>query len=88
MAASSSFESSVFPFILKGVNLLGVDSVEMPIEQKQHLWSRLARAWQAELPDGLIKEVDLPEAIGCLQAFLQGRVMGRILVNVNNNRGC
>lgn len=86
MAASTLFESSVFPFILKGVNLLGVDSVEMPVEQKQRLWNRLATTWQAQLPDSLIKEVDLPEASGYLQKFLQGRVKGRILVNVNDNR--
>ncbi|MDO9478757.1 MAG: YhdH/YhfP family quinone oxidoreductase, partial [Pseudohongiella sp.] len=50
LVASPQFQASVFPFILRGVNLLGVDSVNLPLSHKRQLWNKLSTNWK---PAGL-----------------------------------
>lgn len=81
MAASPELRGTVFPFILRNVNLLGVDSVELPVEFKQQMWQLLAREWRPEKLDQLlaaeIGPAELPEWFG---KILKGQVRGRVLV--------
>ncbi|NCF34316.1 MAG: acryloyl-CoA reductase, partial [Proteobacteria bacterium] len=51
LVAAPQFSASVLPFILRHVNLLGVDSVQLPIAEKTALWSRLATTWKMDLTD-------------------------------------
>ena len=83
LAGSPKLENAtVFPFILRGVNLLGVDSVELPCEVKQQMWQLLAADWRPDLARLEAAEVDrsqLPEWFG---RILQGGVRGRVVVKV------
>ena len=45
------FQSSVFPFILRGISLIGIDSAESSIELKKHLWEKLADEWKLDLSE-------------------------------------
>jgi acrylyl-CoA reductase (NADPH) len=83
LAGGSRLEHTVIPFLLRGVNLLGIDSVMCPFEQRRHAWSRL----QADLPAALLAAattvVPLAEVPRLAQEILAGRVRGRIVVDVS-----
>lgn len=73
------FTSSVFPFILRGVSLIGIDSAESPIELKKELWRLLSSEWQLDLKSQT-KEINL-ETIGEeVNKILQGQQVGRIVI--------
>jgi acrylyl-CoA reductase (NADPH) len=82
LAAGMDLPSSVAPFILRGVCLLGIDSVMCPIEQRKVAWSRLARDLdQAKLAE-ITHEIDLGDVIGQGAKILAGQVRGRIVVKI------
>lgn len=81
MVASPTFEANVFPFILRGVNLLGVDSVELPLDIKAHMWNSLANEWKLDQMDLLLnREVSLEELPDIFPTLLKGGAVGRFLV--------
>ncbi|MGB2249177.1 MAG: YhdH/YhfP family quinone oxidoreductase [Alcanivorax sediminis] len=83
LAGSPELNMTVFPFILRGVNLLGVDSVELPVEIKQQMWQLLADEW---IPGGMSQleaaEIGLQEVNEWVEKILKGRVRGRVLVRL------
>jgi len=82
LAAGMDLPSTVAPFILRGVCLLGIDSVMCPIEQRKVAWSRLARDLdQAKLAE-ITHEIDLGDVIGQGAKILAGQVRGRIVVKI------
>lgn len=75
--------ATVFPFILRGVSLLGIDSVQTPIERRREIWARLAGELRPRgLEDAIAREVALDEVEPTLDAILAGRVRGRTVVRV------
>jgi acrylyl-CoA reductase (NADPH) len=83
LAGGAGLPASVVPFLLRGVNLLGIDSVMCPIEKRKRAWARLA----AELPmaklEAMVQEVGLEDLPRLGGDILAGAVQGRILVDVN-----
>ena len=76
-----SLESTVFPFILRGVALLGIDSVQMPLEQRRDVWQRVATDLRPRGLDSIgTREVSLAELPDALDAVLAGANTGRTLV--------
>ena len=82
LVQSPMFEASVFPFILRGVNLLGIDSVELPLEVKRATWEKLADDWGLDTLDSFATEISLDDVPGCLSLVLAGKATGRYLVNL------
>ena len=82
LVGGPSFESSIFPFILRGNALLGIDSVEIPLEQKSQIWEKFSSDWKLDLAE-LTKEVSLDDLENEIKKILQGNQVGRILVNLN-----
>lgn len=83
LAGSTELHGSIFPFILRGVNLLGVDSVELPVEIKEQMWNLLAHEWALKDPEALVcNEVALAELPPWFERILAGQVRGRVLVRV------
>ena len=76
-----SFESSIFPFILRGNALIGIDSVEIPLEQKSEILQKFSSDWKLDLSN-LTKEVTLDGLEDEIQTILQGGQVGRIVVNL------
>ena len=74
---------SVFPFILRGVSLLGIDSVECPMAPRLRLWDKLAGDWKLNLLDSLTTEVGLDALDEKINDILKGQLFGRTIVNVN-----
>ena len=84
LASSDSFSSTVFPFIIRGVSLLGVDSVYIPLSDKQHIWQRVASDMKLPNLQNLCEEISLEQTPEYLQRFMQAKVVGRYLVNLHS----
>ena len=74
--------TTVFPFILRGVSLLGVDSVAVPIGIRRELWKRLAADLRPAALEHLITEVEFDGLEGALQRMRSGQVRGRLAVRI------
>ncbi len=83
LAQGMDFPGSVAPFILRGVALLGVDSVMAPRPPRLAAWGRLARDLDLGLLDAIATEISLAEAIPAAADLLAGKIRGRVVVNVN-----
>ncbi|MGR4864722.1 acrylyl-CoA reductase (NADPH) [Caulobacter sp. LARHSG274] len=83
LAQGADFPATVMPFILRGVRLLGVDSVMAPKAARLTAWARLARDLDPSLLDVIATEIGLGEAIDAAADLLDGKVRGRVLVDVN-----
>jgi acrylyl-CoA reductase (NADPH) len=82
-AGGARLETTVFPFILRGVSLLGVDSVMCPRERRLRAWERLAHDLPLNLLEASVRTVDLAAVPELAQAILQGQVRGRVVVDLN-----
>ncbi len=83
LAGGPNLSTTVFPFILRGVSLLGVDSVYCPSARRKVAWARLARELPAEALARIAQVVPLREVPALAPAILQGRIRGRVVVDVN-----
>ncbi|MFT6180826.1 MAG: acrylyl-CoA reductase (NADPH), partial [Akkermansiaceae bacterium] len=83
LAGGAALPSSVIPFLLRGVNLLGIDSVMQPFEQRERAWRRLANDLPLEKLDAMIHVVNLVEVPAWGDQILKGQIKGRIVVDVN-----
>ena len=83
LAGGASFEASVIPFVIRGVNLLGIDSATSPSEQRIAAWGRLARELPGEALERMTTVVTLEEVSDLAGDILSGRVRGRTVVDVN-----
>jgi putative YhdH/YhfP family quinone oxidoreductase len=81
-AGGATVNTSVFPFILRGVNLLGIDSAQMPIDQRELLWQRLANDLKPPKLEDMLEEVSLDDATKALETIHGGGVQGRVVVRV------
>ena len=79
---SPALPASVLPFILRHVNLLGIDSVQWPIAEKRRLWGRLAGEWKLEGLESLVEELNLDTLSGAIDRILAGQMVGRGLVDL------
>jgi acrylyl-CoA reductase (NADPH) len=75
--------SSVAPFILRGVRLIGVESVMAPIERRRTAWQRLATQLPASARDAMAVDTDLAGAIDVARRMLAGETRGRYAVDVS-----
>jgi len=80
--ASPDLPLSVYPFILRGVSLLGIDSAKCPINIRRKIWQKLAGEWRLANLDSLAAECRLPELPAFIERMLQGRHTGRVIVNL------
>jgi len=83
LAQGMDFPATVAPFILRGVRLIGIDSVMCPMPRRQIAWQRLAADLDRSKLDAVTTEVGLAQAIGIAPALLAGEVRGRVVVDVN-----
>jgi acrylyl-CoA reductase (NADPH) len=82
-AGGGELHTTVFPFILRGVGLLGVESVAVPPERRRGAWERLARDLPAEALDRMIQVAPLKDVPALSQEICEGRIRGRVVVDVN-----
>jgi putative YhdH/YhfP family quinone oxidoreductase len=82
-AMSADLSTTVFPFILRGVSLLGVNSVDVPMRPRTLAWQRLANEWKIDLSGDLITECRLEELGPKIEMILKGGIRGRVVVDLN-----
>ena len=79
--ASDKLETSIFPFILRGVTLIGIDSAESLLEVKKEIWNNFSNNWKIDL-EKITKEVFLESLSDEVEKILKGNQVGRIRVNL------
>jgi acrylyl-CoA reductase (NADPH) len=84
LAQGMDLPTTVHPFILRGVSLMGVDSVMAPRAVRQRAWDRLATDLDVTKLDSMIEEIPLDSAIARAQALMEGKVRGRVVVRINS----
>jgi acrylyl-CoA reductase (NADPH) len=82
LAQGFDLPATVMPFILRGVALLGIDSVMAPLALRQQAWARLAQDLDVQLLERLTTEVPLQGAIEAATRLRAGQVRGRVIVNL------
>ncbi len=82
LAGGSTFTGNVMPFLLRGVNILGIDSVSLEINKRAKVWHRLADVFPLGLLESMTSEVKLQDLEKLGKEILEGRVKGRLVVNV------
>ena len=82
-AGGIKIETNVLPFILRGVNLLGIDSVMQPYNNRVKAWQNIANWMDMAKLDAMVTETNLDGVTDYASAILKGQVKGRILVNPN-----
>lgn len=83
LAASHKLETTVMPFILRGVNLLGINAVDTPRDLRLKVWERLTTDMKPRFLERIVNgEVGLDGLAGCMQDWLDGKVTGRMLVKL------
>lgn len=81
LTGGSELSTTVYPFIVRAVSLIGIDTVQTPIDERVAVWSDLATAFDVETLDAMVaKEVGLDELSEALATIIAGGVRGRILV--------
>lgn len=85
LAQGMDLPASVAPFILRGVTLRGIDSVQCPMPRRQSAWAALASDLDRARLTAMTREVSLAEAIPIATELLQGSVRGRVVVDVNRD---
>jgi len=81
-ASSGDLPINVYPFILRGVKLVGIDSAECPCERRERIWDKLAGEWQIPHIEEMSRTITLQELDASIDKMLQGEVRGRIVVDL------
>jgi len=84
LAGGMSFPATVAPFILRGVTLVGIDSVTCPREERREAWRRLARDLDLSLLESITERVPLEACITVADRLIAGAVRGRVIVPISN----
>lgn len=83
LVASPDLPMTVFPFILRGVKLIGIDSQNCPMDLRRAVWQKLTTDWQCHQASDLSKEISMDELSDNIDAILKGQQKGRVVVNLD-----
>ncbi|MEO1000326.1 MAG: oxidoreductase, partial [Pseudomonadota bacterium] len=83
LAGGAALPATVIPFLLRGVNLLGIDSVMQPFDRRVRAWDRIARDLPMETLEAMVEPATLADLPELGAAILKGGVRGRVVVDVN-----
>ncbi|MHB8791208.1 MAG: YhdH/YhfP family quinone oxidoreductase [Desulfobulbaceae bacterium] len=81
-AASGDLPVSVYPFILRGVTLTGIDSAQCSLARRKEIWELLAGKWHSAWPATISRTVPLADLTGWIDLMLQGKTRGRVVVDL------
>ncbi len=84
LAAGFKLETTVMPFILRGINLLGINSVLLSAERRMRAWQRLSTDLKPHHLDAIVtREVSLKDIHDCFPAYISGEITGRTVVRID-----
>jgi len=82
LAADMKLSTTVAPFILRGVGLLGADSVNCPLPQRQRIWNKLAVEWRPDRVHDQVRTIDFDDLPTHFDPYIKGMVRGRTVVRI------
>ena len=82
MALSPNFQTTVFPFILRGLSMFGIDSAEAEMPWREELWQKLASEWKPENLESIAKTVKLIDIWPEIEKILKGEQTGRVVIEM------
>ena len=82
LAGGSDLPTTVLPFLLRGINLLGIDSVMCPLEERIEAWQRLARDLSLDRLERMTEAVPLSSLLDLAPRIVKGEIRGRIVVEI------
>ncbi|MBB5337109.1 YhdH/YhfP family quinone oxidoreductase [Pectinatus brassicae] len=80
--ASYKLSTTVYPFILRGISLLGIDSVQCPMDIREKVWEKLSTDWKINNLNDNVEEISLEQVDVNIQKILQGKLKGRTIINL------
>lgn len=83
--ASTELNLSVFPFILRGISLIGLSAQNYPMEFRKQIWQKLASEWKPTALLDIYKEISLEQLPESINKILQGKLRGRVVIKLKNN---
>ena len=83
LAGGSALNASVIPFLLRGVNLLGIDSVVQPLDNRKRAWKRIAQDLPLKKLESMVTLASLSDLPDLGKEILKGRIKGRVVIDVN-----
>ncbi len=84
LAGGNKLDTTVLPFLLRGVNLLGIDSAMCPVERCKQVWARLVRDMPLATLDAIVRVAPLADVPRLADDILAGRVRGRVVIDVTS----
>ena len=81
--AGHKFDASVYPFILRGITLHGIDSVECPQSLRQEIWDKLSKNWKTDTLRETIEEIPLEKVSEKIDAMLNSELKGRVVIKID-----
>ena len=82
LAADMKLNTTVAPFILRGVGLLGADSANCPMHFRQKVWNKLAVDWRPDRVHDQVRTIDFDELPTHFDAYIKGMIRGRTVVRI------
>lgn len=83
LVGSADLSMNVFPFILRGVRLIGIDSVEYPMEKRSKVWKKLSQDWKPNALEEMVDEIGLDQLDEKIAGMLKAQLKRRVLVNLD-----
>ncbi|WP_276355173.1 oxidoreductase [Cohnella caldifontis] len=82
MTGGIALNTSVFPFILRGIRLIGIDSVQAPMDMRVRIWERLAGPWKPDGLESLLERIPLERVPEAVDTLLRGESRGRYVIEL------
>ena len=80
--ASHDLNTNVYPFILRGVSLIGIDSASCPMDRRALIWEKMSSEWNPDNLDEITRTVSLEELDAEIDTILKGGQVGRVVVDL------
>lgn len=80
-----TFQTSIYPFILRGVNLLGIDSAERPMNYRLKIWDKLFNEWRLKDTSHFVKKINFEDLNENIDLMLAGKQIGKVVVKISDN---
>ncbi len=81
--AGAELNITVYPFILRGVSLIGIDAAECPLALRKEIWQKIATDWKLDHLESLTNEITLSDVSGVIDQILAGKMKGRTVVKIS-----
>ena len=84
VVGGAELDLTVYPFILRGVRLIGVDSAQWPREPRWKIWRKLSHEWKIEQLESIATTITLEQLPDYIEKILKGQIRGRVVVEINS----